>query len=233
MFIWGHRIKHLIIIQYCHSSYLGTEFMLFVVRLGELNVFEHMPPPCGLSRIMQTHSQMCLVHWCSVEAITANIIVLYLCDFSNSIPKEKVPRRCWNTIFSSHKTGWDLFVWKWNSFIYTLKWHDILCFGCKGCKPLIFLMCLNNSVLLSKHFNCFVVSIMTARQRDSISSTYDTFVPSQPPGLDELIKLQEEVKMGTLSIDDALDRFNDWQRLQKGMDSVQQVMKANLFQKHI
>ncbi|CAM4528872.1 unnamed protein product [Leuciscus chuanchicus] len=64
--------------------------------------------------------------------------------------------------------------------------------------------------------------IAQARQRDSISSTYDTFVPSQPPGLDELIKLQEEVKMGTLSIDDALDRFNDWQRLQKGMDSVQQ-----------
>ncbi|XP_067288602.1 B-cell scaffold protein with ankyrin repeats-like isoform X4 [Pseudorasbora parva] len=60
------------------------------------------------------------------------------------------------------------------------------------------------------------------RQRDSISSTYDTFVPSHPPGLDELIKLQEEVKTGTLSIDDALDRFNDWQRLQKGMDSVQQ-----------
>ncbi|KAK2914186.1 hypothetical protein Q8A67_002585 [Cirrhinus molitorella] len=61
-----------------------------------------------------------------------------------------------------------------------------------------------------------------ARQRDSISSTYDTFMPSQPPGLDELIKLQEEVKMGALSIDDALDRFNDWQRLQKGMDSIQQ-----------
>ncbi|XP_051757462.1 B-cell scaffold protein with ankyrin repeats-like [Ctenopharyngodon idella] len=61
-----------------------------------------------------------------------------------------------------------------------------------------------------------------ARQRDSISSTYDTFVPSQPPGLDELIRLQEEVKMGTLSIDDALDRFNDWQRLQRGTDSVQQ-----------
>uniref|UniRef100_A0A673MZP1 DBB domain-containing protein n=1 Tax=Sinocyclocheilus rhinocerous TaxID=307959 RepID=A0A673MZP1_9TELE len=60
--------------------------------------------------------------------------------------------------------------------------------------------------------------------RDSISTTYDTFVPSQPPGLDELIKLQQEVKMGSLSIDDALDRFNDWQRLQKGMDSIQQVM---------
>ncbi|XP_059392191.1 B-cell scaffold protein with ankyrin repeats-like isoform X2 [Carassius carassius] len=61
-----------------------------------------------------------------------------------------------------------------------------------------------------------------ARQRDSISTTYDTFMPSQPPGLDELIKLQQEVKMGSLSIDDALDRFNDWQRLQKGMDSIQQ-----------
>lgn len=130
MLIWGHRIKHLIIIQYCHASYLGTEFMLFVVILGELNVFEHMPPPCGLSRIMQTHSQMCLVHWCSVEAITATIIVLYLCDFFNSIPKEKVPRRCWNTILSSHKTGWDLFVWKWNSFIYTMIWHEIAWFSC-------------------------------------------------------------------------------------------------------
>ncbi|ROL45641.1 B-cell scaffold protein with ankyrin repeats [Anabarilius grahami] len=64
--------------------------------------------------------------------------------------------------------------------------------------------------------------IAQARQRTSISSTYDTFVPSQPPGLDELIKLQEEVKMGTLSIDDALDQFNDWQRFQKGTDSVQQ-----------
>lgn len=66
--------------------------------------------------------------------------------------------------------------------------------------------------------------MVTARPRDSISATYDTFVPSQPPGLDELIKLQQEVKKGSLSIDDALDRFNDWQRLQKGMDSIQQVM---------
>ncbi|XP_051988069.1 B-cell scaffold protein with ankyrin repeats-like isoform X3 [Xyrauchen texanus] len=61
-----------------------------------------------------------------------------------------------------------------------------------------------------------------ARERESISSTYDTFMPSQPPGLDELIKLQEQVKTGSLSIDDALDRFNDWQRLQRGMDSIQQ-----------
>ncbi|XP_065145052.1 B-cell scaffold protein with ankyrin repeats-like [Paramisgurnus dabryanus] len=61
-----------------------------------------------------------------------------------------------------------------------------------------------------------------AKPRDSITSTYDTFVPNQAPGLDELIKLQEKVKTGTLSIDDALDQFNDWQRLQRGMDSIQQ-----------
>lgn len=66
--------------------------------------------------------------------------------------------------------------------------------------------------------------MVTVRPRDSISTAYDTFVPSQPPGLDELIKLQQEVKIGSLSIDDALDQFNDWQRLQKGMDSIQQVM---------
>uniref|UniRef100_A0A673N0N8 DBB domain-containing protein n=1 Tax=Sinocyclocheilus rhinocerous TaxID=307959 RepID=A0A673N0N8_9TELE len=75
--------------------------------------------------------------------------------------------------------------------------------------------------------------IAQARPRDSISTTYDTFVPSQPPGLDELIKLQQEVKMGSLSIDDALDRFNDWQRLQKGMDSIQQVMDMFVYNNNI
>uniref|UniRef100_A0A673N6Q9 Uncharacterized protein n=1 Tax=Sinocyclocheilus rhinocerous TaxID=307959 RepID=A0A673N6Q9_9TELE len=73
----------------------------------------------------------------------------------------------------------------------------------------------------------------SSRPRDSISTTYDTFVPSQPPGLDELIKLQQEVKMGSLSIDDALDRFNDWQRLQKGMDSIQQVMDMFVYNNNI
>ncbi|KAK1796987.1 hypothetical protein P4O66_008387, partial [Electrophorus voltai] len=60
------------------------------------------------------------------------------------------------------------------------------------------------------------------RVRDSISSTYDTFVPSQPPGLDELIRLQEQVKGGSLSVDEALERFSDWQRLQRGTDTAQQ-----------
>ncbi|XP_029609560.1 B-cell scaffold protein with ankyrin repeats [Salmo trutta] len=61
-----------------------------------------------------------------------------------------------------------------------------------------------------------------ARGRDSISSTYDTFVPNQPPGLEQLIELQEKVKRGSLSMDEALERFSDWQRVQKGMDAIQQ-----------
>ncbi|XP_030634987.1 B-cell scaffold protein with ankyrin repeats-like [Chanos chanos] len=61
-----------------------------------------------------------------------------------------------------------------------------------------------------------------ARGRDSISSTYDTFVPSQPPGLEELIELQEKVKRGSLTMDEALERFSDWQRVQRGLDAIQQ-----------
>ncbi|XP_017568090.1 B-cell scaffold protein with ankyrin repeats [Pygocentrus nattereri] len=57
-----------------------------------------------------------------------------------------------------------------------------------------------------------------ARGRHTIPSTYDTFVPSQ----DELIRLQEQVKRGSLSMDEALERFSDWQRLQRGLDSLQQ-----------
>lgn len=48
-------------------------------------------------------------------------------------------------------------------------------------------------------------------------------MPSPVPGLDELIKLQEQVKKGSLSVDEALERFSDWQRVQKGLDGIQQV----------
>ncbi|XP_072544689.1 B-cell scaffold protein with ankyrin repeats-like [Salminus brasiliensis] len=68
----------------------------------------------------------------------------------------------------------------------------------------------------------YSISTKQTRGRDSISCTYDTFVPNQPPGLDELIRLQEQVKKGSLSMDEALDRFSDWQRLQRGLDSIQQ-----------
>ncbi|KAF4089322.1 hypothetical protein AMELA_G00065150 [Ameiurus melas] len=54
------------------------------------------------------------------------------------------------------------------------------------------------------------------------SCTYDTFMPGPAPGLDELIKLQEQVKKGSLSVDEALERFSDWQRVQRGLDGIQQ-----------
>ena len=62
-----------------------------------------------------------------------------------------------------------------------------------------------------------------ARGEDNISCTYDTFVPSHPPGLEQLIELQEKVKRGSLTMDEALEQFSDWQRVQKGMDAIQQV----------
>lgn len=61
----------------------------------------------------------------------------------------------------------------------------------------------------------------TASGQDSC--TYDTFMPGPAPGLDELIKLQEQVKKGSLSVDEALERFSDWQRVQRGLDGIQQV----------
>ncbi|XP_075968423.1 B-cell scaffold protein with ankyrin repeats-like [Anarhichas minor] len=65
---------------------------------------------------------------------------------------------------------------------------------------------------------------VAARAReDSISSTYDTFVPNQTNGLQQqLIELQQRVKAGSLTVDGALERFSEWQRAQKGMDAVQQ-----------
>ncbi|XP_028838233.1 B-cell scaffold protein with ankyrin repeats-like isoform X2 [Denticeps clupeoides] len=61
-----------------------------------------------------------------------------------------------------------------------------------------------------------------AHGQNSISPTYDTFVPSQPPGLEQLIELQERVKQGSLSMDEALDHFSDWQRVQRGSDALQE-----------
>ncbi|XP_023255370.1 B-cell scaffold protein with ankyrin repeats [Seriola lalandi dorsalis] len=65
-------------------------------------------------------------------------------------------------------------------------------------------------------------------REDSISSTYDTFVPNQIDGLQQLIELQQRVKAGSLTVDEALERFSDWQRVQKGMDAIQQEKLSQL-----
>ncbi|XP_062849624.1 B-cell scaffold protein with ankyrin repeats-like [Trichomycterus rosablanca] len=68
----------------------------------------------------------------------------------------------------------------------------------------------------------YSLSSKQTRGRDSISSTYDTFMPTHAPGLDNLIDLQKQVKDGVISMDEALERFSDWQRVQRGLDTFQQ-----------
>ncbi|KAM7377438.1 hypothetical protein PAMA_013969 [Pampus argenteus] len=68
-----------------------------------------------------------------------------------------------------------------------------------------------------------------AREREnSISSTYDTFVPNKTNGLQQLIELQEKVKRGSLTVDEALERFSDWQTVQKDTDATQQEKLSQL-----
>ncbi|XP_039613904.1 B-cell scaffold protein with ankyrin repeats-like [Polypterus senegalus] len=61
--------------------------------------------------------------------------------------------------------------------------------------------------------------------RDSLTSTYDTFIPRQPFGLDQLVALQERVKRNSITVDEALEKFSDWQKeqMQRGMDLAQQL----------
>lgn len=46
---------------------------------------------------------------------------------------------------------------------------------------------------------------------------------------DELIHLQEQVKKGAISVDEALDRFKQWQNEKQRLQSAQQVGKSLKF----
>ncbi|XP_030017533.1 B-cell scaffold protein with ankyrin repeats-like [Sphaeramia orbicularis] len=65
-------------------------------------------------------------------------------------------------------------------------------------------------------------------RKDSMSSTYDTYVPNQIQGLQQLVELRQRVKAGSLTVEEALERLNDWQRVQKGMNAVQQEKLSQL-----
>lgn len=45
-----------------------------------------------------------------------------------------------------------------------------------------------------------------------------------PAGQEELILLQEQVKNGTLSVDEALEKFKQWQVGKTGLEMIQQVI---------
>ncbi|XP_069026457.1 B-cell scaffold protein with ankyrin repeats-like [Embiotoca jacksoni] len=68
-----------------------------------------------------------------------------------------------------------------------------------------------------------------ARGRDGIvTSSCDTFAPNQIHGLQQLIELQQRVKAGVLTVDEALEGFSDWQEVQKGIDAKQQEKLSHL-----
>ncbi|NXB10883.1 BANK1 protein, partial [Cnemophilus loriae] len=52
--------------------------------------------------------------------------------------------------------------------------------------------------------------------------TYSTVVHKIPPEQEELIHLQEQVKKGAISVDEALDRFKQWQNKKQRLLSTQQ-----------
>ncbi|XP_028285359.1 B-cell scaffold protein with ankyrin repeats-like [Parambassis ranga] len=65
-------------------------------------------------------------------------------------------------------------------------------------------------------------------REDSIPPTFDTFVPNQIQGLQQLIELQQRVKAGLLTVDEAVKHFNDWQQVQKGTEAKQQEKLSHL-----
>ncbi|NWX31297.1 BANK1 protein, partial [Notiomystis cincta] len=52
--------------------------------------------------------------------------------------------------------------------------------------------------------------------------TYSTVVHKIPPEQEELIHLQEQVKKGAISVDEALDRFKQWQNKKQRLPFTQQ-----------
>ncbi|XP_061441540.1 B-cell scaffold protein with ankyrin repeats [Rhineura floridana] len=65
----------------------------------------------------------------------------------------------------------------------------------------------------------------TARKPDRVCgdrTTYTTVKPRIPLRQEELILLQEQVKRGTLSVDEAVEKFKQWQDHQHGLEATQQ-----------
>lgn len=70
------------------------------------------------------------------------------------------------------------------------------------------------------HFVHFVVE---AYRGHTETVTYGTVVHKIPSEQEELIHLQEQVKKGAISVDEALDRFKHWQNKKQRLPSTQQV----------
>ncbi|XP_026209360.1 B-cell scaffold protein with ankyrin repeats [Anabas testudineus] len=65
-------------------------------------------------------------------------------------------------------------------------------------------------------------------REDNLAPSYDTFSQNQVHRLEHLAELQQRVKAGSLTVDDALKRFSNWQQPQKGTDAKQQEKLSQL-----
>ena len=61
------------------------------------------------------------------------------------------------------------------------------------------------------------------------SQTFSTVRDCLAAGQEELILLQEKVKTGKLSVDEALEKFKHWQMGKTGLELIQQVIQTPLY----
>lgn len=94
------------------------------------------------------------------------------------------------------------------------------------------LLCCQRVMVESSLICCishFVHFVVAAHRGHTETVTYSTVVHNIPPEQKELIHLQEQVKKGSISVDEALDRFKEWQNKKQRLPFTQQVWVWNLF----
>ncbi|XP_018097557.1 phosphoinositide 3-kinase adapter protein 1 isoform X2 [Xenopus laevis] len=85
----------------------------------------------------------------------------------------------------------------------------------------------SENIYVSQHRMVKGASVKIKRDR-SQSSVYDPFVGMKTPGQRELITLQEQVKCGMISVDEALQQFKEWQLNQKRRSDSFRFQQENL-----
>ncbi|NXA13402.1 BANK1 protein, partial [Sapayoa aenigma] len=77
-------------------------------------------------------------------------------------------------------------------------------------------------VMIEPSFTHFSLHFLVARWGHAATVTYSTVKHIVPAEQEELIQLQEQVKKGAISVDEALDRFKQWQKEKERLQPTQQ-----------
>ncbi|XP_018080859.1 phosphoinositide 3-kinase adapter protein 1 isoform X2 [Xenopus laevis] len=85
----------------------------------------------------------------------------------------------------------------------------------------------SENIYVTQHRMVRGKSVKLGRDRPQ-SSVYDPFVGMKTPGQRELITLQEQVKCGMISVDEALQQFKEWQLNQKKRSDSFRFQQENL-----